>query len=171
MPDRPMRRKDRLLCDDDCRQLLHSAQYGVMASVSPDGQPYGVPLSFVYKDNKIYFHCAREGCKIDNIRANARVSFTCVGQPKPVYEHNNFTTYFESVIAFGRVTEIADRDERYTALRELCLKYLPDYMEHFEAAMQRSDSRTAVYAITPERITGKAKREKAGADGTGEGKL
>ena len=160
MSDRPMRRKDRLLCDDECRQLLDVAQYGVMASVSPDGQPYGVPLSFVYKDDKIYFHCAKDGCKIDNIRANDRVSFTCVGQPKPAYEHNNFTTFFESVIAFGRVNLVTDQAERYAAMRELCLKYLPDYMERFEAAMQHSDSRTAVYAIIPERITGKAKREK-----------
>ena len=160
MSERPMRRKDRLLCDDDCRQLLDVAQYGVMASVSPDGQPYGVPLSFVYKDDKIYFHCAKDGCKIDNIRANDRVSFTCVGQPKPAYEHNNFTTFFESVIAFGRVNLVTDQAERYAAMRELCLKYLPDYMERFEAAMQHSDSRTAVYAIIPERITGKAKREK-----------
>ena len=160
MSDRPMRLKDRLLCDDDCRQLLDVAQYGVMASVSPDGQPYGVPLSFVYKDDKIYFHCAKDGCKIDNIRANDRVSFTCVGQPKPAYEHNNFTTFFESVIAFGRVNLVTDQAERYAAMRELCLKYLPDYMERFEAAMQHSDSRTAVYAIIPERITGKAKREK-----------
>ena len=161
MPDRPMRRKDRLLCDDDCRKLLDVAQYGVMASVSPDGQPYGVPLSFVYKDDKIYFHCAKDGCKIDNIRANDRVSFTCVGQPKPAYEHKNFTTYFESVIAFGHISLVTGQDERYMAMRELCRKYLPDYMEHFEEAMQHSASRTDVYAIIPERVTGKAKREKA----------
>ncbi len=161
MPDRPMRRKDRLLGDDDSRQLLLTAQYGIMASVSPDGQPYGVPLSFVFKGDKIYFHCARDGRKIDNIHANDRVSFTCVGQPKPAYEHKNFTTYFESVIVFGRVSEIADQDERYAAMHALCLKYLPDYMDNFDEAMQRSNSRTAVYAILPERITGKAKREGA----------
>lgn len=159
MPDRPMRRKDRLLCDDGCCQLLQSSQYGIMASVSPAGQPYGVPLSFVFKDGKIYFHCAKDGCKIDNIRANARVSFTCVGEPKPVYERNNFTTYFESVIVLGRVSEVADQDERHAAMYDLCLKYLPDHMDKFDEAMQRSNSRTAVYVILPERITGKAKRE------------
>ena len=160
MPERPMRRKDRLLCPEDCLNLLHSAPYGVLASVSPDGQPYGVPLSFVFKDNKIYFHCARMGCKIDNIRANDRVSFTCVAEPQAVYERMNFTTYFESVIVFGRVSEITDPDERYASMHALCLKYLPEAMDNFDAAMTRSDSRTAVYAVHADRITGKAKREK-----------
>ena len=159
MPDRPMRRKDRALCAEECLQILRSAEYGVLASVSPTGQPYGVPLSFVFMDNKIYVHCAREGCKIDNIRANDRVSFTCVGKTRPAYAQKNFTTYFESAIVFGQAGEVIDPTERHTAMAELCRKYLPEHTDKFAEAMHRSDARTAVYVITPERITGKAKKE------------
>jgi hypothetical protein len=161
MPDRPMRRKERLLCSEDSLKLLQAARYGVMACASPDGQPYGVPLSFVFKEGKIYIHCAKEGHKIDNIRVNNKVSFTCVSEVQPVYDKNNFTTYFESVIVFGHVREIQDPNERYAAMYDLCFKYLPDYMASFDEAMQRSGSRTSVYAIIPESITGKAKREEA----------
>ena len=159
MPDRPMRRKDRALREEECLQILRAAEYGVMASVSPTGQPYGVPLSFVLMDHKIYVHCAHEGRKIDNIRANNRVSFTCVGKTKPAYAQKNFTTYFESAIVFRQVREISDPDERHAAMAELCRKYLPEHMDKFAEAMHRSDARTAVYAIIPERITGKAKKE------------
>lgn len=154
---RAMRRKDRAISLEECQKILQACQYGVLATAGPDGQPYGVPLSFTFKDKALYFHCARDGHKLDNIRDNNRVTFTCVGMTRPVYEKNNFTTYFESVIVFGTVREVTDAAERRQALYDLCLKYLPAYMPEFEAAMERSEARTAVYAIEAAAITGKAK--------------
>ncbi len=155
--NRPMRRKDRAIGPEECVQILQACQYGVMSSVDPEGQPYGVPLSFTFKDKTVYFHCARDGHKIDNIRANDRVCFTCVGMTRPVYEKNNFSTFFESVVVFGQVREVVDEAEKRQALHDLCLKYLPDYMSEFDAAMHRSGGRTAVYAIDAVQITGKGK--------------
>ena len=156
--DRPdMRRKDRRLSDEESAALLARGEYGVMAAVDPKGLPYGVPLSYVWRDGLVYFHSALQGYKIDSIRANGTVAFTVVGHTRPVYE-KNFTTWYESVMVFGQVAEIADPDEKYAILHALAEKYLPDHMDKAEEDIKRSLPRTLVYAITPERITGKARR-------------
>ena len=64
---REMRRKDKEIGMDDAINFLTEHEYGVLSTVGTDGQPYGVPLNYVYKDNCIYFHCALTGHKIENI--------------------------------------------------------------------------------------------------------
>lgn len=152
-----MRRKDRRLSDEQSAALLARCEYGVMATVDSQGRPYGVPLSYVWRNGLVYVHCAPQGYKIDNIRNNGAVSFTVVGRTRPVYE-NNFTTWYESVMVFGQIVEITDPEEKYAALYALAEKYLPDHLDKAEADIGRSLARTAVLAIRPELITGKAKR-------------
>ena len=77
--NRSMRRKDRQMSQESARELLNHGDYGVLSSVDEEGQPYGVPVNYVYDGEKtIYFHCAREGHKLDNLRSNPRVCFTIV---------------------------------------------------------------------------------------------
>ncbi len=73
-----IRRKDRKISTDEAIDLLKKCEYGVLSTVDSDGQPYGIPLSYVYKDDCIYFHCARVGYKLENIKDNPRVSFCVV---------------------------------------------------------------------------------------------
>ena len=152
-----VRRKDRLICADDCESLLARCEYGVMATVDSQNRPYGVPLSYIWLNGLVYFHSAPQGHKIDNIRANSAVSFTVIGHTQPVYA-KNFTTYYESVVLFGTVFEVSDPDEKYAALYALAEKYLPDHLDKAEKDIRHSFARTAVYAILPEQSTGKAKR-------------
>ena len=53
---REMRRKDKEIGTDEAINLLAGCEYGVLSTVDSDGQPYGVPLNYAYKDNCIYFH-------------------------------------------------------------------------------------------------------------------
>jgi uncharacterized protein len=76
---RELRRKDRAITSDEAIAILNKAEYGVLSTISPDGKPYGVPLTFCYIDQCLYFHCASEGRKIDNIEKNKSVSFCAVG--------------------------------------------------------------------------------------------
>lgn len=154
-----IRRKDRIMPIDKALELLRHGEYGVLASVDEQGQSYGTPLSFVYEDKnkKIYFHSAKEGHKISNIRANNRVCFTVVGQVRAVYE-NNFTTCYESVIVFGTVSEVSDPQEKHAALYGLARKYLPEHLDMADEHIRASWQRTAVFAIHPESISAKAKR-------------
>ncbi len=56
-----MRRTDKEIGTDEAVRLLTECEYGVLSTVGNDGQAYGVPLNYVYKDNCIYFHCALSG--------------------------------------------------------------------------------------------------------------
>jgi nitroimidazol reductase NimA-like FMN-containing flavoprotein (pyridoxamine 5'-phosphate oxidase superfamily) len=156
MQEKPMRRKDRQRPYAEALAILQNGEYGVLATADTDGQPYGVPLSYIVKDGRIYFHCAHDGHKIDNITANPRGSFTVVGRTRPVYE-KNFTTLFESVVVFGGLARIDDEQLRYDILYDLAQKYLPDYMDKAESAIKNSWARTAVYGLNMETVTAKAK--------------
>lgn len=152
-----MRRKDRRMPEEESLALLRQGEYGVMSTTGPDGKPYGIPLSYVWLKERVYFHCARDGRKIDNVRANSAVTFTVVGQTRPVYA-KNFTTYYESVILSGNIAEVIDPEEKYAALFALAVKYLPEHRDKADRDIRRSFDRTAVYAIYPDEISGKAKR-------------
>lgn len=154
-----IRRKDRALTEACARELLQKCEYGVMATVDAGGRPYAAPLSYIANDEAVYFHCAHEGHKIDNIVANPQVCFTVVGQTRPVYA-KNFTTWYESVVVFGRVSPVTDPAEKTRILMLLAEKYLPEHMDKAPADIAKSLARTAVYRIAIEHITGKAKRPK-----------
>src|SRR5512137_1999000 len=111
-----MRRKDREISRQEAIEILDSAEYGVLSTVDRNGQPYGIPLSYVYKDNAIYFHCAVAGQKLDNMADNAKVSFCVTGKTTVLPE--SFGTLYESAIAFGTAREVHDA-ERHQAL--VCL--------------------------------------------------
>jgi nitroimidazol reductase NimA-like FMN-containing flavoprotein (pyridoxamine 5'-phosphate oxidase superfamily) len=155
---KPMRQKARQLSSDEALAILNNAEYGVLATADAEGQPYGVPLSFIVKNGHIYFHCALEGHKVDNLNLNPRASFTVVGRTKPVFD-KNFTTYYESVIVFGNVEKVEDDELKYSILYELSARYLPEHMEGAEPMIRNSMPITAVYALSMDVITAKAKRK------------
>ena len=91
-----LRRKDRAITEEEAVALLNKAEYGVLSTVSENGKPYGVPLNFCVINHCIYFHCAVEGQKIDNIKQNKSVSFCAVGNTEILPD--KFGTKYESVI-------------------------------------------------------------------------
>lgn len=79
--NREMRRNDRQLNTEDTLSILEQGEYGILSTVSADGIPYGVPVSYTYFNQCIYFHCAKNaGLKLENIGNNANVCFTVVGK-------------------------------------------------------------------------------------------
>jgi cytidylate kinase len=159
LPSRPPRRKDRSISLPESLALLERGEYGVLALVD-GGSPYAVPLSYALMDGALYFHCAREGRKVDAMQAAPEVCLTVVGDTEPVYQAD-FSTYYESVMVFGRVSPVDEGEEKHRALLALARKYLPDHMDKAEDAIRHSNKRTAVYRISLNRVTGKAKRKKA----------
>ena len=152
---RKIRRKDREIHDNETKKLLSNCEYGILSTVGTDGQPYGVPLSYVYKNNGIYFHCATNGHKIENIENNPRVSFCVVGKTKILPE--KFATEYESAVAFGVASEIQGV-ERQNALLWLLEKYSPDYVDEGQKYIEQKDKVTKVVKIEIAHISGKARK-------------
>ena len=149
---RKMRRKDKEIGTDAAIKLLAECEYGVLSTVGNDGQPYGIPLNYAYKENCIYFHCALAGHKVDNIDKNPKVSFCAVGDTKIL--PSEFSTDYISAVAFGVASEIRGT-ERYNALILLLEKYSPDFMEDGRKYIEKLDKVTKVIKIEIEHISGK----------------
>lgn len=152
---RTIRRSDREITIHEARVILDCAKYGVLSTVGKDGQPYGVPLSYVYKNDGIYFHCALTGHKLDNIEYNAKVSFCVVGNTKVLPD--KFATEYESAVAFGVASEV-NGTERYNALLWLLEKYCPDFIEEGKLYIKQKDKTTKVFKIEINHVSGKARR-------------
>lgn len=155
---RKIRRKDREITTDDAVNLLKECEYGFLSTIGNDGQPYGVPLNYVYKDNCIYFHSALQGHKIENIEQNSKVSFCAVGDTNVL--PSKFGTEYESVVAFGAASE-AKGTERYNALLWLLEKYSADFIEEGKAYIEQKDKVTKVIKIEISDITGKRAQAKS----------
>lgn len=121
---REMRRKKQKLTEKQCLDILKRAKTATLALDGDDGYPYSVPINFVYEDGKIYFHGAKEGHKIDAIKNNPKVSMSIIDQEDVIEEE--LTTYFKSVILFGKARILQDEDEIYHAIETLGLKYTED---------------------------------------------
>jgi hypothetical protein len=153
--ERKIRRTDRAISESEARRILEKGEFGVLSTVSPDGQPYGVPINYACHGDVVYFHCAREGHKLENLTANNRVSFCVVGQTEVLPDQ--FATKYESVIAFGKASELAD-DEKHTGLMELVKKYSPGFIQEGRTYINKAAHKTRVYKIVIESITGKSRK-------------
>jgi nitroimidazol reductase NimA-like FMN-containing flavoprotein (pyridoxamine 5'-phosphate oxidase superfamily) len=150
-----MRRSDRAIAESEAKEILQKAEYGILSTVSLDGQPYGVPLSFSYTGNAIYFHCAAKGHKLENLSINNRVSFCVVGRTHVLPEE--FATNYESVIVFGEAFEITG-DEKRQGLVEILKKYCPDVIEKGLQYIESDGRKTRVYKIGIESMSGKSRK-------------
>ncbi|WP_319547875.1 pyridoxamine 5'-phosphate oxidase family protein [Desulfogranum marinum] len=147
-----MRRQDKQMSSVGVADLLTQAEYGIVSTVGEDGQPYGVPLNYVFKENAIYFHCALVGHKLDNIEKNPQVSFCVVGDVEVLPAE--FSTNFESVVVSGVASEVKET-ERYNALEWLLEKYSPNFMEEGKKYIEKLDKATKVIKIEIQHMSGK----------------
>ena len=149
-----MRRKKQALDPAACDAILEAGTSGVLALSGADGQPYAVPLSYLYREGKLYFHCAKAGHKLDLLGQNPKASFCVIGQDQVVPE--KYTTLYRSVILFGTVRELTDPAEKRAAIEALARRYAPgEPAEGIDAEIARYWDRLCMLELTPSRITGK----------------
>ena len=156
---REMLRIKQKLSDEECAALLKNEKRGVLSVLGDDGYPYGMPLNHYYceSDGKLYFHGGKEGHKIDAFRRHDKASYC-------VYDHGfrregEWYLNVKSVIVFGRIELIEDRDRIYEISRLLSLKFTRDlvYIEH---EIEKSGPRTLMFALRPEHMSGKLVAER-----------
>ena len=150
---REMRRSAQELSADECRSILQRCTCGVLSVSGDDGYPYGVPVSYLYQDNKIYLHCATTGQKLDANSKHDKVSFCVISQDLIVPQQ--YTTYFLSVILFGRARILTQQEECRRVTEALALKYAPQFKEGLSAELDQKIARLSCVEITIEHMTGK----------------
>ena len=152
---REMRKTERQVTLEEAQQILREGEYGILSLQGENGYAYGIPLSFVYENGNIYFHCALEGKKLDCLAENDKVSFCVVGKTELLPE--KFSTRYESAIAFGRAMRL-EGAEKDAALLALVEKYSPDFVVSGRDYIEKAKARTVVVKIAVEKISGKARR-------------
>ena len=162
---RPMRRSAQTLDGGACVEILERGTSGVLAVAGDGGWPYAVPLSYAFDGEKLYFHCAREGHKLDAIRREARASFCVVDRDEVIPEE--YTTYFRSVIVFGRVRVLENEAQMRAAIELLARRYFPqDSAENRRRAIEREWAGLCMLEMDIEHMSGKEAIELARKGGS-----
>ncbi len=155
---RPMRRFKQQMTEEECVTLLKEEKRGILSVIGDDGYPYGVPLNFYYDEGteQIYFHCAKEGHKLDAIRACDKVCFTVMNQGWK--DEDGWSYHPSSVIAFGRARIVEDEEEKISSARNFGNKYFPT-KDRTEEELAHSAVRMNMVAIRIEHMKGKLVHE------------
>lgn len=150
---RDMRRKKQLLTFEDTVAIFEKGTSGTLALLGDDDYPYAVPISYVYSDGKIYFHSATAGHKIDALKKCDKASFCVIDADNVVSEE--YTTYFRSAIAFGKIKIIENDAMKCSAIRALAEKYSFAHREGIENEINREYKILTVIEMDIEHMTGK----------------
>ena len=140
---------------DETVAILSSGTYGVLSVIGDNGYPYGVPLTYIYEGENIYFHCAVEGHKLENIAFNSKVSFCVVCDTEILPEQ--FSTRYQSVIVFGEINELSENDKEKVLLK-VVEKFSPEFTEKGVNYIKAAKGRARVFELKIERITGKSRK-------------
>jgi hypothetical protein len=153
---REIRRKDRILDEKRAMEILAAGEYGFLSMANIDGGGYGIPMSYIIHENSIYFHCAREGHKLENLTVDNRVTFTVIGRAKVIPKI--FTFGYESAMVFGKIEYNLPHEERLTILHLFLKKYSPDAGINGEKYIKGLFDRTELLKMNIEVIRGKTKK-------------
>ena len=150
---REMRRFKQLLPQKTAAEILNRNTSGTLALLGDDDYPYAVPMSYVYVDGKLYFHSAKSGHKIDAIENHEKASFCVIDQDHVAPD--KFTTYFRSVIAFGKAHLVEDIDEIRRIATVLAMKYSADFKDRIPQEIDSSIKNMAIIEMTIDHMTAK----------------
>lgn len=149
-----MRRRDREQSREFALEAVDTCTYAVLATVNADGTPYCVPVTIVREGERIYFHGAQAGQKLENITARPQVSLACVS--RSITRQQTYSVDYASAILIGTASVVTEQEEKARALRLLCERHTPEAMDGVEKYIASGIGRTAVVRINITSITGKA---------------
>ena len=156
---RPMQRVRQQLSHEECVSVLEAQTRGVLSVLGDDGYPYGVPLNYWYdfESGSLCFHSGKTGHKLDAIGACDKVSF-CVTE-QGARQEGEWWYRVRSVIVFGRIRMVEERDEKAAICRKLSLKFTDDEA-YISDEITRLLNATCCFRLIPEHISGKTVTEK-----------
>ena len=155
---REMARKKQQLSELECIEILKAEPRGVLSVLGENGYPYGMPMNhwFCEENGHLYFHCGMKGHRVDAIRKDERVSFCVYDQG--FRREGEWALNIKSVIVFGRIRIVEDRQEAMEIVRRLSYKYTSD-SAYIEREIQTAGAATLCLELIPEHMTGKLVNE------------
>ena len=176
---RPIRRKKNEISLPAAQQLLREARRGVLLhpviffaadayyslvmfmreTTKQKWLPYAIPINYLYDEaaQKLYFHGAKVGHKVDALKACDKVCFTVYGNE--TIKDEPWAPYWQSVVVFGRCHLKALDAQALETLRRFALKYYPSEAL-VEEEIAQSGRAVQWYEITIEHLSGKEIQER-----------
>lgn len=141
---------------DAVDSLLHSCRRGVLSMNGEDGYPYAIPVNYYYDEanQKIYFHEAKAGYKVDCLNSCDKVCFTVFGNES--IKDLEWAPYVQSVVVFGRC-HLADTNNE--VLKTFMMKYYPN-VDLVDKVIEEDSKFVQMYEISIEHKSGKQVQEK-----------
>jgi nitroimidazol reductase NimA-like FMN-containing flavoprotein (pyridoxamine 5'-phosphate oxidase superfamily) len=151
---RELLRKNKKVTDEKCKEILANKKRGVLSVCTKEGYPYGMPMNHFFDEDEgcIYFHCGKEGHRLDCIKENPKVSF-CVVE-KGLKKENHWACNFNSVIVFGKIQIIDDLEIIEKVCRKLSYKFTSDE-DYIEKEIKAFSAKTLLLKLNIEHICGK----------------
>lgn len=156
---RPIRRKKNEISIEAAKELLCYSRRGVLAVNGDHGYPYAIPVNYLYdaECQKIFFHGAKVGHKVDAIKASDKVCFTVFGNE--TIKEEEWAPYLQSVVVFGRCRIVENPEENRNLVRQFAKKYYPDE-NMIEEEILLSGKAVQMFEIVIEHFSGKEIQEK-----------
>ena len=156
---RPIRKKKNEIDVNAAQALLQNSRRGVLAVNGDDGYPYAIPVNYLYdtENQKIYFHGARAGHKVDALKACDKICFTVYGNEQ--IKEEAWAPFMQSVVVFGRCHLMEAGPKATALLKRFAMKYYPneqladEEIEHAGKAVQ-------MFEIEIEHLSGKEIQER-----------
>ncbi len=151
---RDLTRKNKELTREECIMLLITEKRGVLSVTGDMDYPYGMPMNHFYdeKSGKIYFHCGKSGHRLDSVMKNNKASFCVYDKGEKL--SNDWALTVNSVIVFGKIAVIDDREKTADISTKLSLKFTDD-MTYISNEISSFIHETLLLELTPEHICGK----------------
>lgn len=146
-----MRRKDRERTDAAFFDEVLAAAEEIFLALQNGDFPYCLPVNFARDGQRLYIHCAHEGLKLDCVRRDSNVAFSCAVGVE--IDRENASTYYKSVCGTGRAQVVEDMAEKQHALDCIGARYAARCPRPTPKATAR---RVAILRIDILSMTGKA---------------
>lgn len=145
-----MKKWDHITTTEDGLKIMNESQYGFLATVGSNGEPYVVALNFIIIGNEILFHCDPNGKKVDNMLYDDLVYFKFVGNTEVTYLDGR-ASYYASTIVNGRAYEVTNSVKKEKALYQLIKKYFPENMIYAKDLIDRGSGQLHIWAVKIDR--------------------
>ena len=155
---RKMRRFKQQISEEECFGLLKNEKRGVLSVIGENGYPYGIPLNHFFNeaDGKIYFHGAKEGHKLDAIKACDKVCYTVFD--KGYRKEGEWALNVKSVVVFCRISLVEDEEKAKEICTALCKKFTDD-KEYLEYEIKNSLKNVQCLELKIDHMSGKLVNE------------